>query len=128
MLRHVIYFGEDSWRQMVDSGTEFSSPVLSCRDVTNIQYTSGTTGSPKGVLLTHRNILNNAMLGGRGMNLSEPDRICVPVPLYHCFGSVGGTIMMLTTGKVQKYKIREFEIRELGNEQAVRGSGVDSNS
>ncbi len=67
-------------------------------DVTNIQYTSGTTGSPKGVLLTHRNLLNNAVVIADGMKITEKDKICVPVPLYHCFGCVGGTLVCMVTG------------------------------
>jgi fatty-acyl-CoA synthase len=97
-LRHVIYFGEDSWRDMIAAGREFTAPMISCHDVANIQYTSGTTGSPKGVLLTHHNLLNNARFGIQCMNGTESDRICVPVPMYHCFGTVAGTMMMLISG------------------------------
>jgi len=64
----------------------------------NIQYTSGTTGMPKGVLLTSRNILNNGYLVGRQMKLSERDRICLPVPLYHCFGCVMGVLACVVHG------------------------------
>jgi len=67
-------------------------------DVANVQYTSGTTGSPKGVLLSHRNILNNGLLIGRQMNVTEQDVICVPVPLYHCFGAVIGVMTALVHG------------------------------
>ncbi|MBM3812222.1 MAG: AMP-binding protein [Acidimicrobiia bacterium] len=67
-------------------------------DVVNIQYTSGTTGSPKGVLLTHRNLLNNASLAAAQMKLTEEDVICAPVPLYHCFGCVMGVLAAVTTG------------------------------
>src|SRR5438552_850244 len=67
-------------------------------DVTNIQYTSGTTGSPKGVLLTHCNLLNNARVIADGMKISSRDKICAPVPLYHCFGCVGGTLVSVVTG------------------------------
>jgi fatty-acyl-CoA synthase len=66
--------------------------------VVNIQYTSGTTGSPKGVLLTHRNILNNGFLVGRQMKVTEEDRIVVPVPLYHCFGCVIGVLCCVVSG------------------------------
>src|SRR5579871_2329015 len=86
-LERVIYFGTESWSQLRDSGADVTVQEISPDDVTNIQYTSGTTGSPKGVLLTHRNLLNNAEVITRGMKLTERDRICVPVPLYHCFGS-----------------------------------------
>jgi len=75
-----------------------AAPAIGPDDVVNIQYTSGTTGSPKGVLLTHRNILNNGMLGGRQMKLTEHDKICAPVPLYHCFGCVMGVLACVTHG------------------------------
>ena len=67
-------------------------------DVVNIQYTSGTTGSPKGVLLTHRNILNNGLLAGQQMRVSELDILCLPVPLYHCFGCVLGVLVCVAYG------------------------------
>ena len=64
--------------------------TLQFDDPINIQFTSGTTGAPKGATLTHHNILNNGFLIGRAMRLSEHDRLCIPVPLYHCFGMVLG--------------------------------------
>jgi fatty-acyl-CoA synthase len=67
--------------------------TLSPTDAINIQYTSGTTGFPKGATLTHRNILINAFLVGQGMTLTSADRMCVPVPFYHCFGCVYGTLI-----------------------------------
>ncbi|MBV8552511.1 MAG: AMP-binding protein [Acidobacteriaceae bacterium] len=67
-------------------------------DVINIQYTSGTTGSPKGVLLTHRNLVNNGGLIARTLRYTEDDRICLPVPLSHCFGNVIGTMASLASG------------------------------
>ena len=66
--------------------------------MTNIQYTSGTTGSPKGVLLTHHNLVNNARIVRLGLSLTEQDRMCVPVPMYHCFGCVGGTMVSTVCG------------------------------
>ena len=73
-------------------------PTLKPGDAINIQFTSGTTGAPKGVTLSHRNILNNGYLVGRGMALTEADRICIPVPLYHCFGMVMGNLAAVTSG------------------------------
>jgi fatty-acyl-CoA synthase len=71
---------------------------LSNEDVINMQYTSGTTGFPKGVMLTHRNILNNGYAIGHRMKFSEEDRLCIPVPLFHCFGIVLGVLAILTHG------------------------------
>ncbi len=83
---------------MLASGAEIPARTASPDEVINIQYTSGTTGSPKGVLLTHRNLVNNAVICSLGMKTTEHDRICVPVPLYHCFGCVIGTLVCLVTG------------------------------
>ncbi len=95
---HVVYFGTDGWEGMLAQGREVPAGRVGSDDVTNIQYTSGTTGSPKGVLLTHRNVLNNAAVIAEGMRISENDRIVVPVPLYHCFGCVIGTLVSVVTG------------------------------
>ena len=71
--------------------------------------TSGTTGSPKGVTLTHHNILNNGYFLGRTMRLTEQDRICIPVPLYHCFGMVIGNLASLTSGATMVYPGEGFD-------------------
>jgi fatty-acyl-CoA synthase len=71
---------------------------LSCQDVVNMQYTSGTTGFPKGVQLTHHNILNNGYWIGANQNLSGADRVCIPVPLFHCFGCVLGVMACVNHG------------------------------
>ena len=78
-------------------------------DPANIQFTSGTTGSPKGVTLTHRNILNNGYFVGRAMKLGPEDRICIPVPLYHCFGMVMGNLASVTSGAAMVYPGRGFD-------------------
>jgi len=82
---------------------------LSCHDVINIQYTSGTTGSPKGAALTHFNILNNANQVAAGMNFSEQDRLCIPVPMYHCFGMVLGKLACVTRGATAVFPSDAFE-------------------
>ena len=97
-LEHVVYFGTDGWERMLAHGTAIPVRKISADEVTNIQYTSGTTGSPRGVLLTHRNVLNNAAIIAEGMKISERDRIAVPVPLYHCFGCVIGTLVSVVSG------------------------------
>jgi fatty-acyl-CoA synthase len=83
--------------------------TLQFDDAVNIQFTSGTTGSPKGVTLTHHNILNNGYFTGRAMNLTEQDRICIPVPLYHCFGMVMGNLAAVTLGATMVYPGEGFD-------------------
>lgn len=78
-------------------------------DPINVQFTSGTTGTPKGATLTHRNILNNGYFIGEAMDLSEEDRLCIPVPLYHCFGMVLGNLAILTHGGCIIYPNDGFE-------------------
>ncbi len=72
--------------------------TINSKDIVNVQYTSGTTGFPKGAQLTHYGILNNAYYCGVNMNLTEKDSICIPVPLYHCFGCVLGTLTSVNFG------------------------------
>ena len=78
-------------------------------DAANIQFTSGTTGSPKGVTLTHHNILNNGYFTGLAMRLGPEDRICIPVPLYHCFGMVMGNLAAATLGPAMVYPGEGFD-------------------
>tara|TARA_R110002110_G_C13470525_1_gene720920 strand:+ start:31091 stop:32776 length:1686 start_codon:yes stop_codon:yes gene_type:complete len=78
-------------------------------DPINIQFTSGTTGSPKGATLTHCNILNNGYLTGQGMRLTEHDRLCIPVPLYHCFGMVLGNLACMTHAAAAVYPAPSFD-------------------
>jgi fatty-acyl-CoA synthase len=83
--------------------------TLHADDPVNIQFTSGTTGSPKGASLSHRNILNNGYFVGEAMRLTEADRMCIPVPLYHCFGMVIGNLACMTHGAVMIYPAEGFE-------------------
>ena len=93
-------------QRFLEIGTMNSSPVelkerermLECNDAINIQYTSGTTGFPKGATLTHRGILNNGFFVGEGMKFTHRDRLCIPVPFYHCFGMVLGNLACVTHG------------------------------
>lgn len=82
---------------------------LSFDDAVNIQFTSGTTGAPKGATLTHHNILNNAYFSGRAIRLTSQDRMCLPVPLYHCFGMVLGNLMSMLYGATIVYPSEAFE-------------------
>jgi fatty-acyl-CoA synthase len=97
-LRHAIGFGTPAWESLLDEDPRPAAPRIALDDVTNIQYTSGTTGSPKGVLLTHRNLLNNGFLIAQILRYNEQDRICLPVPFAHCFGNVIGTMASLASG------------------------------
>jgi len=110
-LRNVIFLGPEKHRGMYSiteimslscqtSDEEFQERKkgVSCYDVVNMQYTSGTTGFPKGVMLTHHNIANDGFWIGENMNYSEKDRICLPVPLFHCFGCVLGVMAAVNHG------------------------------
>ena len=90
-------------------------------DAINIQFTSGTTGFPKGATLTHRNILNNGYFTAQTIALTERDRICIPVPLYHCFGMVLGNLAALTCGAAMVYPGEAFD--PLAALQAVEAEG-----
>ncbi len=104
-LVDVVYIGTPSWVAMVAGGGSTSPENLTERESTldfddpiNIQYTSGTTGFPKGATLSHHNILNNGYFVARTQNWSEQDRVCIPVPFYHCFGMVMGNLGAVTHG------------------------------
>ena len=108
--------GMVNWQQLIDDGRQV--PVseldtieqrLSPVDPINLQYTSGTTGRPKGALLTHRNLLLNGYYAARRQQLTELDRICIPVPLYHCFGCVLGTICAAVTGAAMIFPFECFQ-------------------
>ncbi|MFJ4833832.1 AMP-binding protein [Streptomyces sp. NPDC088747] len=108
-LRRTVYIGDPGWDTLLSSGTSdrrdelrdelrVREGELSCDDPINIQYTSGTTGFPKGATLSHHNILNNGYFVGESIAYTEQDRVCVPVPFYHCFGMVMGNLAATSHG------------------------------
>ena len=113
-LKNVVYIGQEKYRGMYNTAeilllgknvpdNEFKRlrSLTNCHDVVNMQYTSGTTGFPKGVMLTHHNIANNVYLTGEHMNFTKDDKCCICVPLFHCFGVVLATMCCLTHGSTQ---------------------------
>jgi len=104
-LREVVYIGEGSWDELIAAGSAATMDQLAERmatlspdDAINIQYTSGTTGFPKGATLSHHNILNNGFFVGELVGYTEHDRIALPVPFYHCFGMVMGNLAATSHG------------------------------
>jgi fatty-acyl-CoA synthase len=98
-LETVVYIGTDDWTGLVESGDQVGRDAVAARmagldpgDAINIQYTSGTTGYPKGATLSHRNILNNGYFVTELINFTAADRLAIPVPFYHCFGMVMGNL------------------------------------
>jgi fatty-acyl-CoA synthase len=121
-LKTVIRMGDDESSGMFNFGDVCAmgrqdesdrlaelATTLKATDAINIQFTSGTTGTPKGATLTHTNILNNAYYGGQSMNLTAEDRICIPVPMYHCFGMVLGTLICVSHGATMVLPGEVFE-------------------
>ncbi|HWD84332.1 MAG TPA: AMP-binding protein [Solirubrobacteraceae bacterium] len=113
-LERAVFFGSPEWDELAGtepdgdllrrarSGLDFDDPI-------NIQYTSGTTGFPKGATLTHHNILNNGYFLGAMLQYGERDRICIPVPLYHCFGMVIGNLSATSSGACIVYPAEAFD-------------------
>ena len=114
-LEHVLYIDTPEWhgwlggQQAPEGELRERMAGLSFDDPINIQYTSGTTGFPKGATLTHHNILNNGFFVARGCNYTEQDRVCIPVPLYHCFGMVMGNLGCTTHGATMVYPAPSFD-------------------
>jgi len=140
-LRAVICMGEEhhagmmTFDDLLSSGASVStgqldaiSKSLDCNDPINIQFTSGTTGLPKGASLTHKNIVNNAHFVTAAMEFTEVDRLCIPVPFYHCFGMVMGTLGCVTKGAAMVVPSEGFEpsntLKAVSDEQCTALFGV----
>jgi fatty-acyl-CoA synthase len=115
-LEQVIFLDGPDWDGLLSAGETVGADAVAERqaatqfdDPINIQYTSGTTGFPKGATLSHHNILNNAYFVGRGCRYSEEDRICIPVPFYHCFGMVMGNLAAIAHGACMVIPAPAFE-------------------
>ena len=118
-LRHHICIGTESWQAMIEAGAEAGAGAglpttpIDPDAVANLQYTSGTTGNPKGVQLTHHNLVNNAQLTARGLGLTEHDRVCQTFPLYHCAGYTVSSLAALLTGAAFVLPSRMFDPRAM---------------
>ena len=122
-LRIVIRMGDEpsagmlNYQDVLQAGREALSrgaqdtmgAALSCHDPINIQFTSGTTGSPKGATLTHYNVINNARFVAQAMRFAEQDALCIPVPLYHCFGMVLSVLACVSTGATMVFPGESFD-------------------
>lgn len=113
-LKNIVFIGPEKYRGMYNTAEllllgqniesrelEIRKKTFNCHDVVNMQYTSGTTGFPKGVMLTHYNIVNNGYFTGEGMHFTPDDKLCCCVPLFHCFGVTLATMNCLTHGCTQ---------------------------
>jgi fatty-acyl-CoA synthase len=121
-LRQLVQLGEEgapgclAFEDLVRLGREVGAEALPARvrgldpdQLYNIQFTSGTTGTPKGATLTHFNLVNNGYFVGEAMRLTEADRLCIPVPLYHCFGMVLGVLAAMTHGAASVFPGEAFD-------------------
>ena len=115
-IREAIFFDDPTWDALLERAEKVTSDEVKERseslvntDPINIQYTSGTTGLPKGATLTHRNILNNGYFVGEGCGYTEHDRVCIPVPFYHCFGMVMGNLGCTSHGSTMVIPNDAFE-------------------
>jgi len=148
LLRHVVLYDPDNpdktrrpapgftlWQEVLSAANEVSEEALAARtveldrdDVINIQYTSGTTGFPKAVMLTHHNILNNAWFSAQAMHFHEHDRLAVSVPFYHCFGIVLSNLLSLSVGACLVLPAEHFDalavLKAIEQEQCTAIHGV----
>ncbi len=134
-LERAVYLDTDDWAELVASGEQLPDGALAERAATlapedpiNIQYTSGTTGRPKGATLSHRNILNNGYLVTELIDFTEQDRLCIPVPFYHCFGMVMANLGCTTHGTTMVIPAPGFDpeitLRAVAEERCTAVYGV----
>ncbi|MGH3335600.1 MAG: AMP-binding protein [Nocardioides sp.] len=134
-LKRVVYLDTDDWADLVREGDAVGHEVVAERlasldpgDPINIQYTSGTTGRPKGATLSHRNILNNGFFTTELINFTKHDRLCIPVPFYHCFGMVMGNLGCTTHGATMVIPAPGFDpeitLRTIADERCTAVYGV----
>ena len=134
-LEQVVFLGTPEWDALVASASTVDEDRLRARseelqfdDPINIQYTSGTTGFPKGATLSHHNILNNGYFIGEGCRYDERDRVCIPVPFYHCFGMVLGNLACTTHGSAMVIPAPSFDpeatLRTVEDERCTSLYGV----
>jgi fatty-acyl-CoA synthase len=134
-LERVVYLDTDDWAQLVAAGEQLPEDALRARgealrpdDPINIQYTSGTTGYPKGATLSHRNILNNGYVTTELIHLTEQDRLCIPVPFYHCFGMVMANLGCTSHGTTMVIPAPGFDpeltLRTIAEERCTGVYGV----
>lgn len=134
-LERTVYVDTDDWQDLVAGGEGLPADALTERqrglrptDAINIQYTSGTTGFPKGATLSHRNILNNGFFVTELLGFSEQDRLCIPVPFYHCFGMVMGNLGCVTHGATMVIPAPGFDpsitLRAVQDERCTAVYGV----
>ena len=114
----MVLLGSPEWDELA-AGADAELPFCQFDDPINIQYTSGTTGFPKGATLSHHNILNNGYFVAEGCRHTEEDRVCIPVPFYHCFGMVMGNLGCTSHGSCMV--IPDAGLRPRGD--AARGAG-----
>ncbi len=135
LISDKFYRGMFSWKEFMELGKSISNEELLERqnslnfdEVINIQYTSGTTGDPKGAMLTHHNILNNGFFVGETMKFTDKDRLCIPVPFFHCFGMVLGNLACVTHGATMVLPAEYFDtmatLRTVEEERCTALHGV----
>jgi len=140
-LRNLIFIGDAAppsmipWDDLLQMGEKVPDDALRARAATlefddpiNIQYTSGTTGTPKGALLSHHNIVNNGLLIGQGMRFSSHDKLCIPVPFYHCFGMILGNMVCVAHGAAMVIPAEYFDalatLQAIAEERCTAVHGV----